>query len=115
MSNKYIKELETNIEQAKDSIELGLSLERLFSNRDFKRVILNGYFKDEAVRLVHLKGALEYQSSDAQKDIISKIDAISNFSIYLANIVNNAELANKTVILDEETRNEIISEDLNNG
>ena len=115
MSNKYIKELEANIEQAKDSIELGLSLERLFSNRDFKRVVLNGYFKDEAVRLVHLKGALEYQSSDTQKDIISKIDAISKFSIYLANIVNNAELANKTVILDEETRNEIISEDLNNG
>ncbi len=115
MSSKYIKELEANIEQAKDSIELGLSLERLFSNRDFKRVVLKGYFKDEAVRLVHLKGALESQNSDVQKDIIGKIDAISNFSIYLTNIAKNAELANKTVILDEETRNEIISEELNNG
>ena len=115
MSNKYIKELEANIESAKEFIELGSALERLFSNRDFKRVVLNGYFKDEAVRLVHLKGALESQNSDVQKDIIGKIDAISNFSNYLKSIEKNAELSNKTVVLDEETRNEIISEDLNNG
>ena len=115
MRNKYIKELEANNESAKEFIELGSALERLFSNRDFKRVVLNGYFKDEAIRLVHLKGALESQDSDTQKDIIGKIDAISNFSNYLKSIEKNAELSNKTVVLDEETRNEIISEDLNNG
>lgn len=115
MSKKYIQELEANIESAKESIELGLSLERLFSNRDFKKVVLNGYFAEEAVRLVHLKGAPESQTSDAQKSIVDKIDAISSFSNFLKDIANKAELAEKTVTLDEQTRAEIIFEDLNNG
>ena len=115
MSKNYIQELEANIESAKESIELGLSLERLFSNRDFKKVVLNGYFTEEAVRLVHLKGAPESQTSDAQKSIVDKIDAISSFSNFLKDIANKAELAEKTVILDEQTRAEIIFEDLNNG
>lgn len=115
MNEKYIKELEANIESAKESIELGASLERLFSNRDFKKVVLNGYFKEEAVRLVHLKGAPESQNSDAQMSIVNKIDAISSFSNFLKDIARDAELADKTVSLDEQTRNEITFEELNNG
>ena len=115
MNAKYIQELEANIEQAKESIDLGLALERLFSNRDFKRVVLNRYFKEEAVRLVHLKGAPESQTSEAQKSIVNKIDAIGNFANYLKDVTNQAELADKTVTLDEQTRDEITFEEINNG
>lgn len=114
MNKKYIQELEANIEHAKKSIDLGMSLERLFSNRDFKKVVLSGYFAEEAIRLVHLKGALESQNADAQKSIVDKIDAIGSFSNYLKDIANQAELATKTAALDEQTRSEIIFEDLDN-
>ena len=44
MSEEVIQQLETNIQQDKKLVELGASLERLRSNRDFKKVILEGYF-----------------------------------------------------------------------
>lgn len=111
MNNKYIQELDASIASAKETIELGAALERLFSNKDFKKVVLNGYFKDEAVRLVHLRGDSTNQSFEALASLDNKIMAISSFSIYLKNIQKEAELADKTVNLDEQTRNEISLED----
>lgn len=111
MNNKYIQELDASIASAKETIELGTALERLFSNKDFKKVVLNGYFKDEAVRLVHLRGEPTNQSFEALSSLDNKIMAISSFSIYLKNIQKEAELADKTVNLDEQTRNEISLED----
>lgn len=111
MNNKYIQELDASIASAKETIELGTALERLFSNKDFKKVVLNGYFKDEAVRLVHLRGEPTNQSFEALASLDNKIMAISSFSIYLKNIQKEAELADKTVNLDEQTRNEISLED----
>jgi hypothetical protein len=110
-----IQELEANIGVAKEAIELGAALERLFSNRDFKKVVLNGYFEKEAVRLVHLKSSKYCKDSDNQISIVAEIDAIGNFSNYLSSITDNAAFARKTVHADEETRDELLNEDLNNG
>lgn len=110
-----IKELEANIRQAKDAIELGNALERLFSNRDFKKIILNGYFEKEAVRLVRMKAAFDQQSEVAQQSCVKQIDAIGSMAEYLDGITTRAALARKEIDADEQTRDEIIFEDLNNG
>jgi hypothetical protein len=115
MSDSTIQELEANIKVAREALELGNALERLFSNRDFKKVISIGYFEKEAVRLVHLKASAECSSPAEQQSIVSKIDAIGSFSNYFKNITTAAALARKTLDADEQTRDEIIFEGLNNG
>ena len=111
--NYSIEELEANIKQAKEEVELGAALERLFSNRDFKKVVLNGYFEKEAIRLVYMKGEATLPT-DHEK-IVLQIDSIGTFRKYLKNITVSAELAKKAMEADEQTRDEITYEDLNNG
>ena len=57
MSNTQIQGIERNITKSVAAIERGIALERLRVNKDFKSIVLDGYFKDEAVRLVHLKAS----------------------------------------------------------
>ena len=42
--SEQIKQLEMSIDEAKELIALGDSIERLYKNKDFKKVILEGYF-----------------------------------------------------------------------
>jgi hypothetical protein len=114
MNRFSLKELEVNLLAAKEAIELNSALQRLMDNKDFKKVVTNGYFNKEAVRLVLLKGKPGYQGDVEQKNIIAKIDAIGNFSNYLDNIAMEAELAIKNSAADEQTRDEIIFEGLDN-
>lgn len=109
------EELEANIKQAKDEIDLGVALERLLSNRDFKKVILNGYFEKEAVRLVHAKAALAFEDAAGHESIVRKIDAIGSLSKYLNSITEAAKLARKSIEADEQTRDELLNEDLTNA
>jgi hypothetical protein len=115
MNEITLQELEANIKSAKEAIELGSALERLYSNRDFKKIVLTGYFEKEAVRLVHLKAAAESIDLAVQKSIVDKIDAIGTFSNYLKDITLMSGLAGKTASADEQTRNDILFEGLNNG
>jgi hypothetical protein len=109
------EELEANIKRAKEEIELGNALDRLFSNRDFKKVILNGYFEKQAVKLVHAKADLKFEDGSAHESIVRQIDAIGNFRKYLADITETAALARKSIDADEQTRDEILNEDINNA
>jgi hypothetical protein len=115
MMSFSFEELEANIKQAKDEIELGNALDRLLSNRDFKKVVLNGYFEKEAVNLVHAKAALAFEDNGAHESIVRQIDAIGSFSKYLKGIAETAKLARKSIEADEQTRDELLNEDMNNA
>jgi len=54
MSQSEIKEIEMSIDAAKEIVERGERAMRLSQNPDFKKVVMDGYFVDEAARLVHL-------------------------------------------------------------
>jgi hypothetical protein len=113
MSNKTVQAIEENIRQAKVIVGVGESLERLRENRDFKTVILDGYFKDEAVRLVHLKASPNMQSPDMQKSIVAQMDAIGSLSQYFTAVFQQASIASKAIASDEEARDEILAEENN--
>lgn len=115
MSNATIQAIEENIKQAQKFVEAGEALERLKSNRDFKRVVLDGYFEREAVRLVHLKSDQNFQSTEMQKAIIAQIDAIGAVSQYFSTVLHKAAIARKAISSDEEAREEILEEELSNG
>ena len=116
MSNvQAIKEIDLNIKQAQNFVDLGKSLERLRSNRDFKAVILDGYLEKEAIRLVHLKSDPNMQTSERQESIVKQIDAIGALNQYFTTVLQQANLASRAIAADEETREELLAEDVANG
>lgn len=80
---QHLAQLEQQIEQAKGAHDLGEALLRLISNADFKKVILEGYLKHEAVRLVHLKADPQMATADRQAKVIRDIDAVGALADYL--------------------------------
>ena len=54
MDNQQVQQLEASIERNKADIAQLDALEHLFANKYFQELILNGYLKEEAVRLVML-------------------------------------------------------------
>lgn len=105
-----IKELEASIQRASQHVELGKALERLYNNKDFKLVIKDGYFRDEAVRLVHLKSDPSMENPVSQESIIKQMDAIGSLSQYFAVLNMQARGGSRSIEADEQTLDEIQSE-----
>lgn len=113
MSSETIEAIERNIKRAKATVEFGNAIDRLRANKDFKTVFGEGYFRDEAVRLVHLKADPSMQSADSQKSIIGQMDAIGSVSQFLSTGIQMANLARKEIEDGESVRDEMLAEDLN--
>ena len=111
MQNK-IEQIELNIKQAQSMVDLGASLERLRNNKDFKKVIIEGYFEREAIRLVHLKSDYNQQSDEAQKSIMDQMTAIGSLAQYFNMLRHQSMLAGKAIADDEQTREELLAEDV---
>ena len=103
-----IKEIELSIEEAQKMVERRNQAYRLADNADFKSLILEGYYKDEAVRLVGLSA--DPSTAKYADETILAIKSISMLQQYMRNIVafgNTAEseIGDMREVLDEE-RNE---------
>lgn len=98
MSN--VEEIELSLENAKELVERKRQAEKLASNREFKKLVLDGYFKDEAVRLVGLSA--EPTVSAYKEQIFTEIQAISLFQQYLRNVIRLGTLAEAEMVEHEE-------------
>ena len=105
--NSDIEQLEHSIQISKKSVDLGNALERLLRNRDFKAVIMEGYMKDEAIRLVHLKADPAMQTPASQHSIVSQIDAIGAVTSYLNEVRRQADQSKKVIHDAEEVLEEL--------
>ena len=112
MPADYIEQLDANIRESRKILKRGVALERLYSNRDFKEVILNGYMEQEAIRLVHLRVDPSMQSPEMQASLIKQIDAVANLGDYFRTVHHKAMLAEKGIASDEETREELLAQEL---
>lgn len=65
--------------QAEAAIDKRSALQRLMANPDFVSIFIDGYCRDEAIRLVHLKGQGNMQSEHSQAQVLKQIDAIGMF------------------------------------
>lgn len=111
MLTQQIEQIEINIERARDLISRADALDRLGSNPDFIRIIDEGYFKDEAVRLVHLKASPSMQGERTQIEIIKQIDAIGSLMGYFQTLSQQANLAESAITADQETIAEMLLEE----
>ena len=110
MSSHSIEDIERSIQESKGFVALGDALQRLTSNKDFKQIVIEGYFEKEAVRLVHLKADPSMQSAESQRSIIQQMDAIGALKQYLNLVLIQAGMATKQIELDEAVRDEILEE-----
>lgn len=110
MSQDQIAEIELGITEAKKFVADGKAVDRLLSNRDFKKVILEGYFEKEAVRLVHLKADFNMQGPEDQAAILTQIDAIGSLTHYIRTLRHNADQAEKAIFESEEALDELRGE-----
>ena len=108
--SQTIETLELNIKAARKTARLGKSLDNLSRNNDFKSLILEGYFEKEAIRLVTLKGDPNMQDAESQTSLIKQMDAIGGLRQYLSAVLQLSRMAEKALIEDEETREEVLAE-----
>lgn len=105
MSNAQdIRQIEITVEELKKLVDRKTLLQKLESNREFRKIILDGYFKDEAARLVAISADPAHEKS--WDSIRKEIEAISCLRQYLRNIhtiggVAERELAENTEALEE--------------
>ena len=111
MSTAELQQLESNIKYAQKIVDMGDAIERLRNNRDFKKVIGDGYFEQEAVRLVHLMSDSNMQFPEIQQSIHKQLIAVGMFREFLETLTTRANMARRAVEADEATRDEILAED----
>ena len=111
MSSETLEAIDRSIKQAQALVELGSAVDRLRSNKDFKKIVIEGYFEKEAIRLVHLKADPSMQSAASQQSINQQMDAIGAFSQYLDMVLRHADQARKQIASDESMRDEILTGD----
>lgn len=104
------QQVELSIKQAEDIKSLGAALNRLSNNRDFKRIIHNEYFKEEASRLVLLLADPQCQDEAAQKEIHKQINAIGSFRGFLAKVQQQGAMADEAIREGNEVLEEIRAE-----
>lgn len=110
MNSTELQQLDAHIKQAQKMVDLGNALERLRNNKDFKKVIAEGYFEHEAIRLVHLMSDGNMQAQEIQTSIHKQMIAVGMFRDYLETLATRADMARRSVEADEATRDEILSE-----
>jgi len=114
MSNETVKAIEANIEKSRKFLDMEHSLSRLRENKDFKKVIIEGYFQQEAIRLVQLKADPNMQTPQMQAAILKDIDSIGSLGKYFDTVVAMGQRAKVAIDDGEEALAEIAAEELNN-
>jgi len=108
MGNEQVQ-IEIEINQARDWISKQECLARLKENSDFKELIEEGYFKEEAARIVGLKASPNFIF--AGKKQMKFLDVLENgvgaLQQFFRQIEMQADAAKQGLPEMEETRNEV--------
>ena len=106
-----MQEIEITIEEAKRAIYLGELVTKLQLNPDFKELVTEGYFKEDAARVVMLKADKEFQTPEKQSKLDNDILGISVFGEYLRTKKVLGNMAKDSLREHEQTREAIAQED----
>lgn len=113
--NSDMQEIEITIEEAKAKIARRDLVLRLQENPDFKELITEGYFRDEAARVVMLKADENFQEPEKQKKLDDNILGISILGEWLRTQILLGNMAEDSLEAHENTREELRAEVLTHG
>lgn len=102
-------ELNVDIQTAKDYVAKKNSLIELYNNKHFKAIVEEGYFKDEAARLVMAKGNTGL-NAEQQNAITNMMYGVGALASYLDGIHRRGNEMEAT-LKDHELEVERISEE----
>ena len=105
-----LEEVEIQIEVAKSMQALRDNCILLQNTKAFKDVVEEGYFKEEAARLVMLKSASLNEATEAKID--KMIVGIGSFHQYLALIMQRGADMDASLADHEKAREEILAEEV---
>ena len=80
-----IKAIEISSEFARSVVKKGEVWTRLLKNRDFKKAILDGYFKEESERLVGLLADPEFADEKSQQMLTDQMKGIAYLRMKIVN------------------------------
>lgn len=91
-----IHEIELSIEAAKEMVARGELAVKLANNSAFKKLVLDGYFVDEAARLVHLFS--DPNLNDEQRAMVERdLIGIGAFKRYLQTVRQIGQMAEREI------------------
>ena len=107
-----MQEINITIEDAEKRVRLAELVREMEANAGFKELILEGYFKENASRLVMLKADKEFQTEDKQNAIDKDILGISVLGEFLRNLKIIGDMAKESLTDHEATRESIRRESM---
>jgi hypothetical protein len=107
-----LEQLEISMDEARKTVALRDALRRLTENKDWKEVVDEHFFRNEASRLVLLKADQEMQTPENQAAIDRQILTIGGFRSMLRTIFQLGNMAEQAITADENTREAILAEGL---
>jgi hypothetical protein len=96
--NEYEQDLhilEVTMEEAQKTIDLGVALDRLVKNRDFKKLFLEEFCEQDVLRTVSLRAHPGFQSEERQTALNKSLDAVAHFQMYMHQTKQAAAMATK--------------------
>lgn len=83
MSSDKIKQIEISNDAAQKIVAMRDAINRLQKNRDFRAVILDGYLRDEALRLSHL--IADSSQAGNRDEIVRDLHGIGALNLWFRN------------------------------
>ncbi len=112
-AEQELEMIEMSIATARKKVELGEARARLLNNADFKMLILEEYLSTFATALVMRRASLGMQDEASQRFINDQLTAIGHLDQFLRYTTQEAQMAANAIQSDEETREQILAEDVN--
>jgi hypothetical protein len=107
-----VRNIDIEIEQAKKSIALRDALVRLEKNRDFRKVVTEGFLKEFALNTIAVRGRPEFRNSEAlMESNTRKLDAMGELHEYFRNVKSNGLMMESALSEAQELRDEVAMEE----
>jgi hypothetical protein len=95
ITDKETQEINITINDLDKVVRKRDTLLQLQDNTLFKEIITEGYFKDNAVRLVTLKGASQMSEDKEQKNLDNQIMAVGLLAEHFRAVITMGDIAEK--------------------
>lgn len=106
MSEVTIEQMQESIDNYRGVVELGDALERLYDNKDFQKVIVEGYMRDHASDLAVICNDMRFPK-EKREETIDLLKGISCFSQFLQVTFQKANAAQGQIDAGLEEINEM--------
>ena len=111
MPETDLEMIDITIEAAKEEIGKYEALQRLLRNKDFQLVIMDSYIKDESTRIALATANPALAGAAEQVKLHDGIKAIGYLNQFFVTTRHIADAANKAIIDNEATRDELLAEE----